>query len=86
MSRVYVNYSLMRVKQKISFSCLLKNLTVIEIWFQQIIASFRFLRDSGQLPDCPVCPSEEEQLFKHILYGENNYCLKLIVKHNLNKQ
>lgn len=46
MESVFVKYNLMRVRQKISFSGLIKKLTMVELWLKQIMCSFTFLVQS----------------------------------------
>lgn len=43
---VLSKYRLMIVRMKLSYQCLIQKATITELWLQQIITSFRFLRDS----------------------------------------
>ena len=63
MLKVFTKYNMMRVKQKLSFIGLMKNSTLLEIWFSQIIKSFRFLRDTGQIFKDQNLPRQEENLY-----------------------
>lgn len=78
MQKIWFNYSLLRVKQKISFSAMLENETIIELWGKNIIKSFRFLRDSGQIKS-PIRSNPERKTFRLIMHGINDHCLKLLV-------
>lgn len=49
MTRIWFSYALTRVKMKLSFHSLVQGKTLFEVWGHQIITSFRFLRDSGQI-------------------------------------
>lgn len=86
MLKVYTKYNMMRVKQKLSFIGLMKNSTLLEIWFSQIVKSFRFLRDTGQILRDYNLPKDEENLYQEILLGEIKYCLKLLIQFNFRKE
>jgi len=79
MLKVFTKYNMMRVKQKLSFIGLMKNATLLEIWFSQIIRSFRFLRDTGQIMRDQRLSGDEDNLYQEILLGEIKYCLKLLI-------
>lgn len=49
MRKVFLKYNLQRVRMKISFSALKKLHTIDEHWLRQIVSSFKFLRESGQI-------------------------------------
>lgn len=86
MLKVFTKYNMMRVKQKLSFMGLLKNATMLELWFAQIIKSFRFLRDTGQILQDQNLPRDEENLYQEILLGEIKYCLKLLIQFNFKRE
>lgn len=87
MRKVYMKYLLLKVKMKISFSALLKNMTIKELWMTQILNSFKYLRDSGQLlVKEEIGNKDQHEIFKSILRGEIDFCLKLLIKYNLDKQ
>lgn len=47
MESVFQKYNLIRVRQKISFSGLIKKQTMVELWLKQIMCSFTFLQQSN---------------------------------------
>lgn len=52
MENVYIRYSIMRVRLKISYHCFLKDMTLAELWMTQIMKSFKYLSESTQIPLC----------------------------------
>lgn len=46
MRKVFHKYLVMKVRMKISYEAHLKSCTLVELWMQSIISSFRFLRNS----------------------------------------
>ena len=46
MENVYLKYSMMRVRLKISYYTYLKGLTLTELWMTQIMKSFKYLSES----------------------------------------
>lgn len=82
MTRVWFSYALTRTKLKLSFSSLVKKKTIFELWGHQIIVSFRFLRDSGQIK-CQLTGDEERKIFHFIMHGINDFCLKQLIQNRL---
>ena len=82
MRKVWVNYNMVRVKLKIGFSMLVRGQTLHELWLRQIMSSFRFLRDSGQIKGVTVNVSEEKHLLDQVILNENTNCLKSIIQYN----
>ena len=82
MQKVWINYSLVRFKLKLSYHALLRNQTIQELWLHQIVTTFRFLRDSAQIKNLPVSSSEEQDIFKNLIMRENENLLKMIVHYN----
>lgn len=82
MQKIWFNYSLLRVKMKISFIALVKNQTIFELWGKRIIKSFRFLRDSGQIKT-PIKSDPERMIFRTIMHGVQDHALKLLVRNNI---
>ena len=61
---VLSKYRLMIVRMKLSYQCLIQKATITELWLQQIITSFRFLRDSEQIEIGNMNIIEDEVLLR----------------------
>lgn len=85
MTRVWFSYALTRVKMKLSFHSLVQGKTLFEIWGHQIITSFRFLRDSGQI-ECELNGDQERQIFHFLFHTINDFCLKHLIQNRLKKE
>ena len=70
MRKVFVKYNLIRVRMKISFTALKRMHTIGEHWLRQIVSTFRFLRDSGQIKILKWKTIEEEELLNLLMKGE----------------
>ena len=86
---VLSKYKLMIVRMKLSHEALKRRETVHEMLLRQIMTSFRFLRNSGQVPKGDMCIIDEEMLLRQILKGDVEDVKGLImyiIKDNLQKQ
>lgn len=48
--RVFAKYSIMRMRQKISFTAFINNQTVLQCFANTILRSYNFLKETKQLP------------------------------------
>lgn len=78
MYKVYLNYNIMRVRMKVSFACYMKNFTLVEVWMNQIMNSYKFLTQTGQIYR-NIHNHEEEMLFDAIPKLKIPDCLKKVI-------
>ena len=83
MMRTYQKFTLLRFRLKLSFECLKARKTVSELILKQIIISFRFLRDSGQITVPNVDPNQEAVLFDKLMVGDVRQVLQILVAFNI---
>ena len=88
-----MKYKLVKIRNKISFSAFMKNMTISELWYSQILSSYRTLVENNQIPEikrhkleveianCSSDDNLEGLLIKIIKLNmvniESNFCNKL---------
>lgn len=80
MENVYIRYSIMRVRLKISYQCFLKEVTLVELWMIQIMKSFKYLSESTQIPFCSSLKSGIEVDIDEFFKLQVNDCLRNIIE------
>ena len=86
MRKVFIKYTIQRARMKISFAALKSLHTINEHWLRQIVSSFKFLRDSGQIKVQMSKILEEKHILAQLMKGEIKCCLKLLIKYNIEKE
>ena len=79
MRKVFMKFNLMRVRQKLSYFTLVRNMTLSELWLTHIKISFEFLTKSNQIPYGQF-DKEEEEIFEAIPKMQLTDSLKRLVE------
>lgn len=82
MRQVSTKYTVMKVRQKISFMAFQKNQTILEIWLKSILNCYKYVKMTKQIP--PLACQEKLDLIYNINRGHVKLSLLSLAQYRIN--